>query len=644
MVEINAFVAHSYGENDRELIGIFTDYLQTLANSLPSFSWNHAKWAEPEPVSSKVLAKFEGRNVLIAICTPSEYAISFKAVSRIGALKFTILKPPGAVLKTSDWILQEIGLAIGRGMKVILLLEDNLRNPGGLFGDVECIRFSRKNPQASFTKLQQMLSAPPKDGVATAVAEAKPATSDKAKEAEAPETNWNPQADWTQSRYDRAAFRAIVANRDADALSTVDTAYRESPFANGIALAIWEARIEFLRMVAGQGSNFEKIKKAVRDHPKNSDLLHFLAAGYREFDQLEPAAHTYEEAAANSDKESDKLQYLASAAFYYAEAGQWKRSHEIAEALKLNASNNLDAQYNLLAHLRDLARAEKNDILELAIMEQMVDLRPSDSSMRFALAYKHSQFGNSDMALHHYLRIPIFERDATTWNNLGVAYDSFDMPINAVSAYRASENENDTLAMCNLGFKLLGSGFLPEAQAEGDRSVAIKPHHENVPVLLKRLNEVSEEEKNKLTKTLENTKQKATFYRMLGECVLKSTPTKIAANWTSPEYALEAQMDGRSVRFFGTRQRPANALAGLLSGGLASHVVYTERIEYSGQVRGRAIFGQVKRVTDGQTPTLLALDNDVKTVMAFNEDHSEILVMEGPDSLHPRFYNLTRSA
>jgi len=31
--------------------------------------------------------------------------------------------------------------------------------------------------------------------------------------------------------------------------------------------------------------------------------------------------------------------------------------------------------------------------------------------------------------------------------------------------------------MCNLGFKLLGSGFLPEAQREADKAISIKPHH-----------------------------------------------------------------------------------------------------------------------------------------------------------------------
>ena len=32
--------------------------------------------------------------------------------------------------KTSDWVIQEIGLATGRGLELILLVEDGVRRPG----------------------------------------------------------------------------------------------------------------------------------------------------------------------------------------------------------------------------------------------------------------------------------------------------------------------------------------------------------------------------------------------------------------------------------------------------------------------------------------------------------------------------------
>ena len=490
MAEINAFLAYSYSEEDKPLVEIFIEYLNTLRVSIPGFTWDHAKWAEAGSVSKKVLERFEGKNVLIVICMPSEYAISPRAVFRFPFLTLANLNHPRVELKTSDWIIQEIGLALGRGMKVIALLEESVRELGGLFGDIERIRFSRRNPQASFTQLQQMLSTPPKETALRALAEAKPATSDRAVDQVEPAANWESNPDWDQSGYNHAAFRAIVLERDVKALAELDAAYRRTPLANDkVALCVWEARHEFLRMLASEKSDFDKIKKAADEYPTNSELLSFLAHGYKEFGQIELAARTFELAGASADSPDDQIRWLGSAAYNYADIGRWDRAREIAESLKRVAGTDPDRQSTTLENLLDLAALEKNEILSLAILEQIVEMHPSDSGRRFDLAYKHSEVGNSDMALHHYLAIPIFERKAATWNNLGVAYSNFHLPIKATSAYREAERENDPVSMCNLGTKLLRAGFGPEARAMADKAIAAEPHHKNLPEFLKRLNE-----------------------------------------------------------------------------------------------------------------------------------------------------------
>ena len=642
MVEINAFVAHSFSIDDKELIGIFVEHFDSLASSLPGFRWDHAQPAEPVSVSGKVLTKIEGKNVFIGICTRNEYVVSPKTVFRIPFVKLIGLNE--IRWKTSDWIIQEIGLAVGRGMMVIIFLEDGVRKPGGLFGDIEYISFSRRNPHASLDKLLQMLGTFMPKTVVTSTADAKSSTSDKAKETEEPDKNLAPQPDWDQAGYDRAAAHAIVLKRDAGVFDAIDAAYKASPFSKGIALTIWEARIEFLRMLGDQKSDFEKIKKAARDNPANSQLLFFMASGYREFSDHQTAARTFEDAATNAEKDSDRLRYLTMAAGQYAQAGQRNRSKEIVETLKCEVAGKPEQQYKLLLELRDLAEAEKNDELQLAIMEQMVHLRPGDSSARFSLAFKHSEISNPDMAIHHYLKIPVVERNAITWNNLGVAYGDLGMPIKAVAAFRVSENGNEALAMCNLGFRLLDSGFLPEAQQEADRALSIKAHHKNVPGLLTRLTELKDEEDGRLTEKLEETKVNAAFYRKLGEGVLKLTPYNIAPNWSSPEGALEAKMDGASVRIFGIHERPT--LGGLLSNpfsGPIDQAMVTHHIEYSGRVRGNIIAGDVRRSRDGEVPSLLGSTSDnVKVLMVFDDDHTELFVMEKSVGSNPKFYSRQR--
>jgi tetratricopeptide (TPR) repeat protein len=651
MAEIKAFVAHSFSDSDKELTGIFVEHFRNLADLVPGFSWDSARQAEPGSVSEKVLARIEGKNVFIGICTRHECVIS-SAVSPLPFFKRVMrFNEVHGQWKTSDWLIQEIGLAVGRGMKVIIFLEEGVRTPGALFGDIEYISFARANPHASFDKLLQMLGAlSPKEKNISAVAEGKSATGNKPKEAEEPGSNWEPQSDWNQKRYERAAFRAIVLNRDQEDFEKIDKAYKTSPFAKGINVTIWEARVEFLRMLGDQRADFKKIKKAAEDNPNNSELLFFLAIGYREYGQHEIAARTFERAATNSDNESEKRRFSVNAASQYARAGLWARAREIVEALKGEVGGKADLQYDLLSSLRDLAEIEKSDALQLAIMEQMVELHPSDISLRFSLAFKHSEFGNSDMALHHYLRIPIFERDPITWNNIGASYGDFHMSAKAIGAFRLSEEKNETLAMCNIGFKLLQSGFLAEAQQLAERALAIKPHHENVPELLKRLAEVPREEDKKLTETLEKTKEKAAFYQRLGAGVLRKTPVEIARNWNSPDGVVEAKMDGTSIRLFGAHERPISTLGSLLAGpvsglGVLGSVTAVHRIEYSGELRGTIFVGQVKRWRDGEQPSLLSAANDsVKVLMVLSDDHTEISVMENPGSMHARFYCLTRTA
>jgi hypothetical protein len=69
------------------------------------------------------------------------------------------------------------------------------------------------------------------------------------------------------------------------------------------------------------------------------------------------------------------------------------------------------------------------------------------------------------------------------------------------------------------------------------------------------------------------------------------------------------------------------------------------RIKYVGRLRGDAILGGVKRSRDGENPSLLAegLSNP-NVVMYFNADHTELSVMESPQSSAPTFYNIARTS
>jgi hypothetical protein len=228
MQGLRAFVGHSFSDQDKPLVSIFCEHFDNLAKAHLGFTWDHAIEAEPSPLSDKVLAKIEGKNVFIGICTKNELAI------RDGSLRPTFLRKDMRSAaardfrwKTSDWIIQEIGLAVGRKMSIIIFLEEHVREPGGLYGNIEYIPFSRANPQASFDKLLQMLlSVSPKEPIAS-TADAEPALSEEKKLAEDAGIDLEPTPEWTKDQYHSAMVRVVI-DGNKDALERISSSYRAS--------------------------------------------------------------------------------------------------------------------------------------------------------------------------------------------------------------------------------------------------------------------------------------------------------------------------------------------------------------------------------------------------------------------------------
>ena len=158
MSQLRAFVAHSFWDNDQALVNIFCEYFDKIRDMGIGFSWDHAKAAEAKELAEKVLSLIQDKNVFIGICTNNERAIN-AAELKPGRLRRRMLSADQAKYswKTSDWIIQEIGLAVGRDMSLILLIEKGLRPPGGLQGNIEYIEFVRESPERCFGKILDMI-------------------------------------------------------------------------------------------------------------------------------------------------------------------------------------------------------------------------------------------------------------------------------------------------------------------------------------------------------------------------------------------------------------------------------------------------------------------------------------------------------
>ncbi|MBI5185404.1 MAG: hypothetical protein HZA01_06720 [Nitrospinae bacterium] len=228
MNQLKAFVGHSFTEDDDAVVRAFLEFFDKVKKMNIGFSWEHAKDAEPNELAEKVLRLIEDKNLFIGICTNKEAAILPDKLRKC-RLKKKIFKAEANNFysKTSDWIIQEIGLAIGRRMDLILLVEKGIRPPGGLQGNIEYITFERKAPEKSFCKILDMIQSlfPKAKPTSATETEIRVLSEEKTEIKEQTEEMLEPKADWDIKRYKLALMR-MIKNDNEEGAQRINNAYQ----------------------------------------------------------------------------------------------------------------------------------------------------------------------------------------------------------------------------------------------------------------------------------------------------------------------------------------------------------------------------------------------------------------------------------
>ena len=160
MTEINAFVGHSFLDKDEILVRKFLNYFDQVKGIVPGFSWENAQEAEPDVLFEKVKRLFADKHLFIGICTRNEVALPYDALTAYWWNKNKLATNKVHVEhKTSDWIIQEIGFALARDLRVILFVEEGVRSPGGMQGDLNYIPFRRSSLDRCFGQFLEMIKA-----------------------------------------------------------------------------------------------------------------------------------------------------------------------------------------------------------------------------------------------------------------------------------------------------------------------------------------------------------------------------------------------------------------------------------------------------------------------------------------------------
>lgn len=597
MPQLAAFVGHSFSDDDRDLVRRFLDFFDRVAAMGFGFSWDHAEPAEPKELSQKVREKMQGKNLFIGICTAKERAID-PAKLRPVVLQRDKLAAPAQEFeaKTSDWMLQEIGCACGREMNLIILLEEGLRKPGGLQGDVEYIPFSRGAADESHNKLLEMLQAlSPRQPQAEIAGSPAPEVSAQevatAIEPERPPEK--PIADWTVHEFDNGLFNAVSEGNSAEE-TRLTQAYLASEFGGTEYQKVrWGSLAHYLHATLRGEDRIAELTALRAENPDHDSVASHLARLYEGYGEMQRAGVLWEESAAHVDDATIRLERLCSAAQAYVKAEEHASSNRVmnaAKSLALEVSTP-QADTSILKASAAIASASKQPNEFQAFTEAVLELNPEEHQDRFQLAYHYSEEGDHDLAYYHYEILSLRSPALSTWNNLGVAAAKLDLPARAISAYRESQHMGGTLAMSNIAHRFIGAGFVPEAQAITSEATAKPNYHPQVGTAISRIKEVLDDETQKLEEIKAKLKKRRSFSIHFGKASLKPLGSTISGTWRTPECELALTQTGTTIEASGSfaRKRSSPRLPRYAGSLQKQSDLVTVHVHYSGWLDGHSI-------------------------------------------------------
>jgi Flp pilus assembly protein TadD len=593
--EAFCFVAHSFSEQDKDVVWGFLNYFNRVVELNVGFSWVHAENAEPKELSEKVLRLTEGRNLLIAICTKHERVIQPSEL-KPGFFRSNMSYAQTSAIdwKASDWLLQEIGLAVGRGMQLIILLEKDVRRPKGLQGDLEYISFDRAEPSKAFQKFLEMLNAlstkeTGMEQVSTdAVAEP---TSGGAGARSAGPSAQQPSPTGAEKRDYRLELFEAIQGDDSQAEQRIIREYSESEEGRKAdRSAEFEGlAIDFRRMLQ-KSVDLHKLERLSSQHPDSSELHHILGGAYDQYEQFRTAAQQYEEAARVATHEAQKLARLCDAAVARAKAKLEPAERWLIQEARELSKTVAGGEATLVSALGQLAEVREDDDCYCAYAELFLEFYPDDNYRRASLAYKYLQLTDNTLAVFHSELIPRKERTEGLLNNLGVAYARSGLKGHAVASYRKSEGLGGTLAMSNLAHILVSAGFLTEAQELCNKATKVNNYDKAIGTAITQIREAEDTEKKEKTKAIAEKQSKRHFLSDYARARLGPMPADQEGTWTGPECPLTVRLKSQKFTATGSYEtQEVGSLPLLLGGSTQTQAKTAMAVTYDGEASGLTV-------------------------------------------------------
>ncbi|MGH1355916.1 MAG: toll/interleukin-1 receptor domain-containing protein [Thalassovita sp.] len=402
------------------------------------------------------------------------------------------------------------------------------------------------------------------------------------------------------------------------------------------AIGEWKSFCEFFKLKWTEHGDLTRLAALGNEHENNPSIHQRVANGYLHFDDFRKAQAHFRKAIECSDDRNRKLSFLGELASIVQTQGSSKDMSAIVAEMR-DLVDGPETEELLLAKLADLSDWYQDDVLKAAMLERELSIDPTDTSKRFDLAYLHSQTGNEALSMFHYEKIPANQRNGMVWNNLGVAYRHFSISGKSIDAFRNAAKRDETLAMSNLAYEFMGSGFLSEAD-ELLKEAQMQPnYHDSVASALVRLKEIPEEEAKTHKDKLKGVSSKSEFLSHVGEHLWQSAPDGVSKTMTDPDCELDVSIKDDKFVATGTFEKNETSLVNALAGTSNTPKSETYTVEYRGRFVGKVVIGdrtKKKKDSGSAASTLLGLAaNKQRFIMVMPEGVKEVRGIIGDDLL-----------
>jgi Flp pilus assembly protein TadD len=262
-----------------------------------------------------------------------------------------------------------------------------------------------------------------------------------------------------------------------------------------------------------------------------------------------PAATAYRQAAEAEGDPGVKAQNVIEAAFALRAAGRIDDAEALLKRELLTATG---APAGLLwRSLADLyAQREESELRGIAL-QRALEHRAGDPSLRFDTAYALGEVKDGSLTplvVHHYELLKLAEpTHEGAWNNLGVQYESAELPLMAVRNYKQARELGMSLAAANLAYRYLRAGFGDDAESVLNDAITGEEPHQNVGAALARLGSDRDAETTRVQELKRVGQQQADFMSRHADALIRSSPDRFAGTWKfdSGEELTISVADGR---------------------------------------------------------------------------------------------------